>query len=311
MKARSIVAAAAVLLMAAAGEARAQQMGFASGKVVDENGKPVADATVQLKFLGEQQREYETKTNKKGQFTQGVVSGSYRITASKEGYQGTYLDERVASGSPTDIGTMKIVSRETVIQEAMAPIIKEFERAAELSSAGKLDEAEAVYRGLEKDHPDMPEVHFNLGTVYIRQEKWAEAETELQKAAELKPEDKKARVLLATVHEQQGRNDEAQAEFEKLVAENPDDASLRYQLAVLHLNARRYEEAFAALDEVRQQDPSNVDALYFLGTVALNLGKIDLARSNLKTYLEKAPEDGHYRGLASELLAKIEEALPQ
>jgi len=301
-----VTVALAAATFAAAGEARAQQMGFASGEVVDEKGAPVADATVHFRFLGDQEREYETKTNKKGQFTQGLVSGSYRVIVSKEGYQGTYLDHRISSGSPTEVPTLTIVSRETYIQEAMAPIVKEFEKAADLSKAGQLDEAAAVYKKLEAEHPEMPEVHFNLGTVYIRQEKWSEAEAVLRKAVELKPEDTRARVLLATVHEQQGRTDEAQAEFERLAAENPDDAQLGYQLGVLHLNERRYEEAFEALDAVRESDPSNVDALYLLGTVSLNLGKTDLARTHLQSYLEKAPADGRYRTLATELLGQLD-----
>jgi tetratricopeptide (TPR) repeat protein len=272
---------------------------------VDDKGAPVADATVELVFLGEMERQYKTRTNKKGEYTQALPTGAYRVTASKDGYQGSYVDQRVATGDPTDLPTLKIVSREAVAQKAMAPILEQFEKAAALSKAGKLDEAIAAYREVQAQHPDMPEVHYNLGTIYARQEKWPEAEGAYEKAVELAPENAQAQVLLAEVHRRMGRTDEAVAAIEKLVAKNPDDPKLRFELGVFYQKARRDEEAFASFEEVRKRDPGNVDVLYLLGTLSLNLGRIDQARSYLQSYLDKAPADGPYRATASELLAKL------
>jgi tetratricopeptide (TPR) repeat protein len=298
----------AFALVAASGvEARAQ-MGVAQGRVVDENGAPVAGAKVQLKFLGEMEREYTTKTDGKGQYTQVVRSGRYRVIASKDGYQGSYLDLAVRTGDSTDLPNLEIVSFQAVARKAMAPILEQFEKAAELSKAGKLDEAAAVYRKLEAEHPDLPELHFNLGTIYARQEKWPEAEAAYKKAAELDPGNVQAQVLLADVHRRMGRTDEAVAAMEKLVAKNPDDPKLHYDLGLFYLNERRYEEAVASLDEVRKRDPDKVDVLYLLGTASLNLGQVERAVSFLKSYLDKAPADGQYRASAGALVSKLQPA---
>jgi len=305
----SRVIGAFALVLASAAQARAQ-MGVALGKVVDEKGAPVADATVELVFRGEVERQYKTRTNKKGEFTQALPSGNYRVTVSKDGYQGTYLDHRVTTGDPTDLPTFKIVSRTAVAQEAMAPILAQFEKAAAMSKEGKVDEAIAVYREVEAKHPDMPEVHYNLGTLYARQEKWPEAEAAFKKAVELAPDNTQAHVLLADVHSRMGRTDEAVAELERLVAKSPDDPKLRFELGLLYQKARRNEEAFAAFDEARKRDPGNVDVLYLLGTLSLNLGRVDEARGYLQSYLDKAPADGDYRATASELVAKLPPAKP-
>jgi Flp pilus assembly protein TadD len=298
------VVGAIAIVAGSAVEARAQ-MGVARGQVVDEKGAPVADATVELVFRGEIERQYRTKTNKKGEYTQVVATGNYRVTVSKEGYQGTYLDHRVTTGDPTDLPTLKIVSRVAVAKEAMAPILEQFEKAAALLKAGRMDEAIAVYREVGAKHPDMPEVHFNLGTIYARQEKWPGRGVQ---------EDRGPRTprpnLLADV-QRMGRTDEAVAEMEKLAAKHPDDPKLRYDLGIFYLSARRDGEAFAAFEEARKRDPGNVEVLYLLGTLSVNRGEIEQARGYLQSYLDKAAPDAQYRAIASELVAKLQPAKPQ
>ena len=52
------------------------QTGTARGVVLDEHGEPLADATVRMESLGSIARQYETKTNKKGEFTRvGLRAG--------------------------------------------------------------------------------------------------------------------------------------------------------------------------------------------------------------------------------------------
>jgi cytochrome c-type biogenesis protein CcmH/NrfG len=303
------VVAAFTLAMACGLEALAQ-MGIARGKVEDEKGGPVEGAVVELVFRGEMERQYKTKTNKKGEYTQVVPSGAYRVTASKEGYQGSFMDQRIATGDGTDLPTLKIVSRAAVAKEAMAPILAQFEKAAALSKEGKTDEAIAIYREVEAQHPDISEVHYNMGTLYARQQKWPEAEAAYKRAVEIAPDNVQAHVLLADVYRQSGRTDEAVATLEKLVAGKPDDPKLHYEMGVMYQGARRFEEAAAQFEEVRKRDPQNVDALFALGTVSLNLGRIDQAKEHLQSYLDKAPADAPYRATATELLAKLQAAKP-
>jgi tetratricopeptide (TPR) repeat protein len=309
MARRVRVVGAFALVMACALEASAQ-MGIARGKVEDEKGAPVEGAMVELVFRGEMERQYKTTTNKKGEYTQVVPSGAYRVTASKEGYQGSFMDQRVATGDGTELPTLKIVSRAAAAKEAMAPILAQFEKAAALSKEGKVDEAMAIYREVEAKHPDIPEIHYNMGTLYARQKKWPEAEAAYKKAVELAPDNTQAQVLLADVYRQSGRTDEAVAAIEKLVAQKPEDPQLHYELGVMYQAAGRHEEALARFEEVRKRDPRIVDALFALGTISLNLGRIDQAKQHLKSYLDQAPADGQYRSTATELLAKLEAAQP-
>ena len=65
-----------------------------------------------LEFQGGVTRKCETKTNKKGEFTQvGMYPGNYRITASKDGYQPAADRHRIAMGEPTYLPDIKLVDQ--------------------------------------------------------------------------------------------------------------------------------------------------------------------------------------------------------
>ena len=87
------LAAAAVCLSPGAASA---QTGTARGKVVDDKGQGLEGAQITLEYQGPMTRKFETKTNKKGEFTQvGMQPGVYRVTANKEGYVGTFVEARI------------------------------------------------------------------------------------------------------------------------------------------------------------------------------------------------------------------------
>ena len=83
---KRVIGLAAVLLVFAAATASAQWRGLgrASGKVVDESGAPVAEATVRADLLG--QGGTTLKTNEKGEWTlSGIARGDWSITLAKDG----------------------------------------------------------------------------------------------------------------------------------------------------------------------------------------------------------------------------------
>ena len=100
------------LLMAvvlAGGEAFAQT-GTARGKVLDEAGNPIVDVKVMLDFLGGVTRHYETKTNKKGEFTQvGLFPGDYKISAGKDGFVPNGFEHKVGIGRCAGVGHIPYV----------------------------------------------------------------------------------------------------------------------------------------------------------------------------------------------------------
>ena len=67
------------------------QLGSLQGRVVDEQGQPVPDATVTLEYSGELTYKFEVKTDAEGRWTRAglmAVGGRWTITATKDGKAG-------------------------------------------------------------------------------------------------------------------------------------------------------------------------------------------------------------------------------
>jgi tetratricopeptide (TPR) repeat protein len=297
----------AVLLAIPAAELQAQS-GIARGKVVDENEKGVPDATVVFEYRGGFEQRYEGKTNEKGEYTQIVRPGRYRIVAGKgDEYQPAFLDHTIDIGQ-SDVPTIQIVSREAAMRAALEedPVHGPLQKAMQATQAGKHDEAEALYRQVLEKDASIPEVHYNLGSIYAGREDWTSAESAYRKVLELKPEFSEAYVALSQVYEATGRQPEALEVLIQGVAANESDSGLQYDLGVLYFNAKRGEEAEAAFRKVAALDEENFKVHYLLGTLALNRGDAEGAVSQLETYLSKAPEDAEDVATARALLETLE-----
>ena len=113
------------------------QSGGARGKVTDDKGQPVAEATVRIEYTGGIPRTYEVTTNAKGEYVQiGLQTGSYRFTASKEGYVDATLDIKVGLGMATQIPTLELIAK-AAAQGPDAAVLKEkFAEGTELAREG-------------------------------------------------------------------------------------------------------------------------------------------------------------------------------
>ncbi|PYQ52737.1 MAG: hypothetical protein DMF78_10720, partial [Acidobacteria bacterium] len=171
-------------LLGLAGTLWAQSTGAVRGRVVDEKGQGVPEAVVTLEFQGGVTRKFDSKTNKKGEFTQvGLTPGVYRITANKEGYQGGYIDTRVSLGEPLQVPDLKIVTKAVAqaaaggeAEKANAALREMFGKANQLSQEGKTEEAIAAYTELLAKNPQVAEAHYNIGYLKSQKKDWPGAE---------------------------------------------------------------------------------------------------------------------------------------
>jgi tetratricopeptide (TPR) repeat protein len=307
---RAVIAAGLVLgLGLLAAPARAQT-GSARGKVLDAQGQPIPDAKVLIEFQGGITRKFEVKTNKKGEYMQvGMQPGPYRFTASKDGYQPGIVDNfRIMLGEPTQIPDFTLLSAAQVAEQAGSPAaeLKEsFTKAVELQAAGKLDEAEAAYKAILEKHPDIPEVHQNLGTVYSQKKDFAAAEAAFTKALELRPESADIATQLARLYQENGQPDKAMEIMAKSAGSNPEDPKAQFNQGIFLLNAGKNEEAIAAFEAAIKADPSMTEAYYRLGALMVGQGKIPEAIANLEKYLSMNPTDTQNVTVAQGLLKAL------
>lgn len=307
---RSLVAGglcAAALLFG--GQAFAQT-GTARGKVLDEKKQPVEAATVTLEFQGGVTRKMETKTNKKGEFTQvGMYPGNYRITVSKDGFQPAVIDGRIAMGEPTYLPDITMLTKAAAMaasgDKGREELTANFKKAIELSQAGQFDQAETVYNEILAKNPNVAEVHYNLGYIYTQKKDWAKAEAAYLKAIEVRPTYGEAYTALSRVYRESGQPAKATEILTKAAAENKADPKVQFGVAVDLLNSGKPDEAMAAFQKVLEIDPNFADAYYHMGTVAVGQNKIPEAIAHLEKYLSMNPTNAQNVATAQGLLQAL------
>lgn len=306
---RFLVAAGLVLVLGLLAAPAQAQTGTARGKVFDAQGQPVADAKVLIEFQGGITRKFEVKTNKKGEYMQvGMQPGPYRFTASKEGYQTSVADVRVALGEATEVPPFKLVSAAQAAQQpgaAAAELKDSFEKAVALQGAGRLDEAEAAYKAILEKTPDVPEVYQNLGAVYAAKKDFAQAEATYLKGLEIKPDSADMATQLARLYQDNGQPEKAMEVMSKSASANPADAKAQFNQGIFLLNSYKNEEAIAAFEAAVKADPGMTEAYFRLGALMVGQGKVPEAIAHLEKYLSMNPTDAGNVATAQGLLKAL------
>jgi|GEM_PF-832970 len=127
-----------------------------------------------------------------------------------------------------------------------------------LREAGKLDDAEAVFRGAIALLPSSEIPLVALGTVELQRGRFTEAEAICEEAMRLRPESLYARVHHAEALLFQQRREEAESELCEIIASDPESAHSRTARALLEAAPIICEEE--RVEERGPAAPAGLDA---------------------------------------------------
>ncbi len=187
---------------------------------------------------------------------------------------------------------------------------RHFAEALEHHKAGRLAEAERLYRELSRADPNHAAALHRLGVV-AHQLGRSDAAEILQRAAALRPELAAIHNDLGVVLGSQGRFAEAAACFARAVAITPDDAEAHNNLAGALRRLGRLDEAIVHLRRVTELAPASGGARNNLGTALLQVGAPDEALAQFDRAVVLAPDFAparYNRGLALRRLGRISHA---
>ena len=287
--------ALAVLLTVSAMPALAQSV--VRGKVVDAQGKAVPDATVLFEAT-DANRKTQTKTDKNGEFLQvGLSSGSYKVTASKDGVGSQTLNSNVRQGpnNPLSFSLTTSSNLSNADKEAAVALQTAAAAAMEAMKAGRHDEAIAKFNEVIAKMPTCADCYYNIGTAYVAKQDLPNAEAAFKKMVELKPDAAEGYTGLAGVYNAQKKFDlaaEASSKASQLsggAAGGGGGAEASYNQGVILFNSGKFAEAKTQFEAATKADPNMGMAHYQLGMTALNLGQIPEAVTALEAYLKVEP----------------------
>ena len=277
--------------------------GRISGEVVDSTGAGVPAALVVAQSLQSSAR-LEGKTDKKGHFAVGGLgSGTWRITASKDGYVNAYSDMPVSQlkTNPPITLTLKSVSEAPVkaADEQGRPLLDEGQA---LLDAGRFDEAIAVYERFAAEYPEVYGIGLNIATALMKKGDLARAETEFrlvldktdlsgQPAATDKETALRALAGLGELALKRGDLAAAQDAFRRVLEISPQDAAAAYNVGEIFFSNQQVDDAIAYLGLAVKIRPDWPKAYHRLGLVQLNKGDFDGALQNLRKFVELDPQN--------------------
>jgi len=145
----------------------------------------------------------------------------------------------------------------------------------------------------------LPEVHFELGSIYSHEGKTAEAIAELKSALELAPNSDEGNRRLGEAYLSAGRKDEAIQAYRKAVEVNPYYWLNYSQLGVAYLKFGQNEDALRAFQKVVELAPDSNSGYSNIGAVYYTEGKWNEALAAFQKALALRPSAGVYSNLGT------------
>jgi tetratricopeptide (TPR) repeat protein len=297
----------------------AQAMGYGrlDGRVTDEDGNPIQNATVTVEKLQHVSKKINTftksvTTNAKGLWKMTNVSGGdVVVTASAEGYfpeterveiSQTYSNFKVNF-------KLKRAETPTELPDAEKPAIitsKQLEDGGRLYQEKRYEEAIASYKLVLENSPENYLVHNYIGNCYMKMEKYELAEKEFQGFLEAARQDNSpvsipmqgdALSSLGTISARKNENKAALKYFLEAYKLNPMDEEVNYNLGELHFSLRKIDEAIEYYRIASDIKPSWPEPNMKLGFAYLNKKDAPRAIEYFKKFLEMAPDHPQAEGI--------------
>lgn len=161
--------------------------------------------------------------------------------------------------------------------------------------SGDLKGAAESFEGASRLDPKNDEALLELGRIYIKNNRPADAEGKFGAVLELRPKSPEALQGLAVSLDQQKRPSAAQA-YRDYLAVQPQDAAARGRLVQLLVEQQQFDEALSELDKGGRAQSPSVEDLKLKADIEIRQMKLDAAIVTLKQAIALAPNDPQLHG---------------
>jgi Flp pilus assembly protein TadD/peroxiredoxin len=149
---------------------------------------------------------------------------------------------------------------------------------------GYLEQAAASFQQVVAAKPDSAEGFYNLGTLELRRNNFAEARSYLQQTLKLRPNYPEAWNNLGMMAAQQGNPEEAIQDFQQSLQQRPGYAIALLNLGNVYRRQKDFAKAQEALTHALELQPDDPEIQYSLGMFYAQQSQMEQA----ETYLQRA-----------------------
>ena len=166
----------------------------------------------------------------------------------------------------------------------------DFTYGVALFQRGYLDQAAASFQQVIAAKPNEPEAYYNLGTLFLRKNAFADARRYLEQALKLRTDYPEAWNNLGMIAAQENQPEEAIRNFKQSLLLRPD-----YVIALLNLgNFYRRQEAYGEADKLLSRalelEPDNAEGNYSVGMLYARVNQIQRASRHLEKAVALRPD---------------------
>jgi tetratricopeptide (TPR) repeat protein len=158
------------------------------------------------------------------------------------------------------------------VPEVARSLMEDAERARE---ANRIDDAVAKYRRVIEVAPSLASAYVNLGALYFKQGKVAEAYDTFVRGTAAAPADRTLLSNAAAAAQQLGKSADALKYVDEAIAKTPRDAALYSLRAAILRSLNRNDDALAAITQATQLAPDDAKYQFTLGNTLVPLGRRD------------------------------------
>lgn len=287
---------AAALLLAASVAVQAQEgrgNGRLTGSVVDENGEPLVNASITLKYM-EFNNVRQTKSNNKGQWGfLALGKGVVQVIGEMEGYASSVTQQPVSGVAPNP--EIRIVLKKGT-GVAGDPNRDAILRAHEMFDKRQYEEALVLYQEFALKNPANYQIGVYIANCKTELGNYDEAMAEFQKVLaevtketpELKGNATAALVFagIGDIHLRRENFKLAVENFQRSIDIQPGDPALPYNVAEIMFAREKVDEAEKYYQLAIEIKPTWPKPYLKLAYVAMNRGQMDKAVEHLKKFVE-------------------------
>ena len=155
------------------------------------------------------------------------------------------------------------------------------DKAKNLHSAGKIDQAIKVYKKIIDNIKDNPQVYYLIGTAYLQKKAYENASSYLFKAIKLKNDSEYYYNNVGIALSQMNNNIQAIENYRKALKLNPNFLDSIINLGIAYKKIMKYEESIRCFNRALKLSPNNFKIYNNIGNLFRDLGKVD---DSIKSY---------------------------